>query len=192
MQLSGVGRALAVVALAVPLPLAGCGALGLGSPAPGVTSAPAAGMPGGSWIVVQTGSPTPSPTPSLGTPSPSPSASSSMGPGGAGCPADWAGATVLIPLTVTVGRGSLTASWPRQGASGYRVSAVPQDLVTGFQPPIVWRPVAPQSGCIITTRITGLTAGKPYIVWLDAPDAGYQLDGTPNKRSGQSAVVYPS
>jgi hypothetical protein len=191
MQLRGVRRLLAVVALALSLPLAGCGALGLGSATPGTsTSTAGPGTPGGSWIVVETGSATPSPTPSMGTTSASPYPSL-MGADGGGCPADWSGESTLIPLTVTVGRGSLTVTWPRQRESSYRISAVPQDLVTGTQPEVVWRPVAAGPGCSVTATITGLISGKAYIVWLDAPGAGFQRDGTPNKRSGRSGVVYP-
>lgn len=189
MQLSGLRRILAVVALAVPLPLAGCGVLGLGSADPEASTA-TPGTPGDSWIVVETGSATPSPTPSMGTASASPFPSLT-GASDGGCPADWSGESVLIPLTVTVGRRSLTVTWPRQRDSNYRISAVPQDLGAGTQPDVVWQPVAPGPGCTVTTTLSGLTSGKAYIVWLDAPGAGFQRDGTPNKRSGRSGVVYP-
>jgi hypothetical protein len=189
MQLNGVRHAAILIALAVPLPLAGCGALGLGSAAPSPSAA--ATRPGNSWVIVQGGTVVASATPTRGTASPSATPGLHLGSAAPGCPADWSGDAVDIPLTVTVGTGSVTVTWPRQRDSSYRITAVPQNLVAGGQPAPVWTPVAAGSGCTVTSTIRGLTSGKPYIVWLDAPAAGFQLDGTANPRSGRSAVVYP-
>ena len=38
--------------------------------------------------------------------------------------------------------------------------------------------MAAGAGCTVTATITGLKSGKPYVVWLDAPNTGYQRDGT--------------
>ena len=47
------------------------------------------------------------------------------------------------------------------------------------------------AGCTVTATITGLKAGTPYVVWLDAPNTGYERDGTRHPYSGRSGVVYP-
>jgi hypothetical protein len=99
---------------------------------------------------------------------------------------------VLIPMQVTPGKGALTVTWPRQYASTYRVTAVPQPLVSGAQPAHTWTDVPAGTGCTVTTTITGLTSGKPYVVWLDAPGAGTYGDGTRHPYSGESGVVYPA
>jgi hypothetical protein len=125
---------------------------------------------------------TPSADPSLAMPTPDPS-----------CTKLWPRTEkVLIPLEVTVGAGSVKVEWPRQGTSNYRVTAVPQELVTGPQPESAWKNVPAGTGCTITTTITGLTSGKPYIVWLDAPNTGAEVDGTRHLYSGRSRVVYPN
>jgi hypothetical protein len=172
--------------------LAGCSALGLGTsgPTPGTTSSPPPS--GDSWLVVQEGKVVPSTTPAGARRSVTPDATLSMGPTGSACPDDWSGGSIMIPVTVTAGRGSLTVSWPRQRRSNYHIAAVPQKLVGGVQPAPVWRPVvADTSGCTITTTISGLRSGQAYIVWLDAPNPGFERDGTRHPYSGRSGVVYP-
>jgi hypothetical protein len=185
MRLGGVRRGLAVVALVVLPALGGCSAP---APAPTATALP----PGDSWIVVEQGKASAGATPSGNRRSPSASPTAPLGTPGTRCPADWTGGTVLIPMTVTAGAGSVTATWPAQGTSHYRITAVPQDLVAGSQPVYDWQDVAPASGCFVTATITGLTSGKPYIVWLDAPATGADRDGTPHRYSGRSGVVYPT
>jgi hypothetical protein len=192
MQRRAVRRGLTVVALLVLPALTGCNALGLGAGTPGgsASATPSAGS-GNSWVVVQQGKATGSPSPSAGTAAPSASPSWLLGSPGPTCPADWSGGSVLIPMTVTAGTGSLTASWPRQGGSTYRIAAVLQHLVGGIQPTPVWQNVPAGSGCTVTATVSGLKSGKPYILWLAAPSAGFQRDGTPNRYSGRSQVVYP-
>ena len=34
---------------------------------------------------------------------------------------------------------------------------------------VFWQTVNAGSGCTVSTTITGLTSGAPYIIWLDAP-----------------------
>jgi hypothetical protein len=183
-------RAMITVALAVLPALAGCGALGLGDPAAPASAEPST-RPGDSWVVVQEGRATASPTPARLTASPTTSTGLPPVSPVPGCPADWTGGTVLIPVTVTVGAGSLTATWPQQRGSTYRIAAVPQGLVAGSQPAVVWQPVAAGSGCSVTATIRGLRSGKPYILWLDAQGTGFEPDGSPHPYSGRSGVVYP-
>jgi hypothetical protein len=86
----------------------------------------------------------------------------------------------------------LTVTWPRQYDSDYRITAVPQPLVSGAQPAHTWTDVPAGTGCTVTTTITGLDSGKPYVVWLDAPNTGYERDGTRHPYTGESGVVYPA
>jgi hypothetical protein len=64
-------------------------------------------------------------------------------------------------------------------------------LVAGAQPAYAWQPVPAGTGCTVTATITGLAGGSPYVVWLDAPNTGYQQDGTRHPYSGRSGVVFP-
>ncbi|RZU51718.1 hypothetical protein EV385_3551 [Krasilnikovia cinnamomea] len=180
-----------LAALLVPLTLGGCGVLGLTAATPSPTATTPAPGSGDSWIVVASGSATPSPAvtyPSRATTLPPvayPSAS------GSACPAPPNG-QVVIPVTVTAKVRSLTVSWPRRSASAYRVTAVPQRLITGPQPAYSWTSVPTTgTGCTVTTTITGLKSGEPYVVWLDAQGTGALTDGTRNPYSGASSVVYP-
>jgi hypothetical protein len=185
---------IAGLALLVPLTLGGCGALG-----PDAATAPGTGEtqePGplgdGGWVVTDRGSATPGPGPSRGTGSRPPALPPvSFLPVAPGCDTNRAVDPVLIPITVRPGAGSLTVSWPRQYDSGYRIDAVPQPLISGAQPAHTWQDVPAGPGCTVTATIRGLTPGKPYVVWLDAPATGHERDGTRHPYSGRSAVVYP-
>lgn len=183
-----------VAALAVPAALAGCSALGLDTsmtPRPAGSSEPGP-VSGAGWVVTASGSPTPSPTPTVPTGTRTPGLPPvSFLPMESGCATTWTADPVLVPLTVTPGAGSLTVTWPRQYASGYRITAVPQPLVAGGAQDYTWQPVAAGSGCTVTATIRGLQAGTPYVVWLDAPDTGHERDGTRHPYSGKSGVVYP-
>jgi len=187
--------ALTLVALCVPLALAGCSALGLDSTMVPNTSASATPGPvsGAGWVVSTTGSATPSPAPSLGGgASRSPALPPvSFLPPDPGCAKQWTVDPVLIPMTVEPAAGSVTVTWPRQYASKYRIAAVPQPLVAGNQPAYTWQDVPAASGCTVTATISGLTSGTPYVIWLDAPNTGYERDGTRHPYSGRSGVVYP-
>ncbi len=149
----------------------------------------------GTWIIVEQGkvaaTPTPVPAPRVST---TPAHLPSPLPEDTTCAFNWLAGQVLIPLAVRPGASSLAVSWPRVGEpppDEFRVAAVPQTIVDGRQPEVAWKTVSATSGCSASTTITGLTSGEPYIVWLDAPEAGHQIDGTPRPRSGRSTVVYP-
>jgi hypothetical protein len=187
---------LAVMALLVPALLSGCAALGFDmSMTPNPESSSSAGGPvsDAGWIVGAPGSPTPSPTPTTGK---GKYAGASLPPvqflpmDNGSCPKSYTAEPVLIPMTITPGKGSLSVSWPRQYRSNYRITAVPQPLVSGKQADPVWQDVAPAGGCTVTATITGLTKGTPYVVWLDAPNTGYWKDGTRHTYAGESGVVY--
>jgi hypothetical protein len=178
---------------ALPFALGGCSALGLGgsggSPATSASPAPS-GTP---WIWYAGGSATPSPSVSYGTGTPSLALPlASFLPAAPTCSATFTRIeAVLIPLTVTPGKGSLKVTWPRQYYSNYRITAVKQPLVSGSQPAYIWQNVVSGQGCTVSATITGLKSGAPYIVWLDAPNSGSQPDGTRHLYSGRSGVVYP-
>jgi hypothetical protein len=179
--------------IAVPFVLGGCSALGLDSiMTPGTPASAAPSASGGSWIVVANGSATPSPVPSKAAGTPSPALPPvSIPPGGSGCTQTWDINDVLIPMTVVPAKGSFTVTWPRQWDSNYRITAVPQPLVSGSQPGYTWTNIAPGTGCTVSTTISGVRSGTPYVIWLDAPNTGYERDGTRHPYSGRSGVVYP-
>ena len=175
-----------------PFVLAGCGTLGIGaSPTPSPSASPGP-VSGTGWVVVTKGSPAPSSALPHATGSPSPALPPvSFPPADRSCTPSWDLAAVQIPLSVTPGAGKLTVTWPRQWDSGYRITAVPQPLVSGGQPTSTWQTVPTGTGCTVTATITGLKSGTPYVVWLDAPGTGAERDGTRHPYSGSSAVVYP-
>ena len=184
-------RLTTVLALALaPALLGGCGGSG-GTPDPAASGTPGP-VSGAGWVVVATGSPTPSPRVSYSGSAKPALPPVSFLPVDPSCEQTWEINGVLIPLTVTAGAGSLTVSWPRQYASNYRITAVPQPLVSGGQPAYTWQDVPAGAGCTVTATITGLKAGTPYVVWLDAPNTGYERDGTRHPYSGRSGVVYPT
>ncbi|GGK98248.1 hypothetical protein [Mangrovihabitans endophyticus] len=192
MRFRTVSGALLVAAAAA---LGGCGGLGA-SATPTATPSAAPGPGGSGWMVLASGSATPSPVVTYtGTRPPVlPSVSFLATPSGDPCPAtQWTVDPVEIPLTVTTGTGSLTISWPRQAtATSYRVAAIPQRLISGAQPDYTWQDVTPGTGCTVTATIAGLQSGAPYVVWLDAPNAGHQWDGSRHPYSGKSGVVRPN
>jgi hypothetical protein len=179
--------------LALPVALGGCGLLGMGS-AKDTPNASATPTAGGTWLVVASGSATPSPIPSSsGSRSPALPPVSFL-PLDPQCAKDYTMARedqALIPIKVVPGPGRLTVTWPRQYMSDYRITAVKQPLIAGFQPNYTWQSIPPGTGCTVTATISGLKKGAPYVVWLDAPNTGYERDATRHPYSGRSGVVYP-
>ncbi|MET0493013.1 MAG: hypothetical protein ABW000_07770 [Actinoplanes sp.] len=179
--------------LVIPLAISGCSLLGgdaTGTPGASVSVTPNSGS---DWILNAEGSATPSATASV-----FPSRSALLPPvtflpveTDCAYAQEWTVSPVLIPVTVVPAAGRLTVSWPRQYNSDYRITAVKQPVVSGRQPNYTWQSVAPAAGCTVTATITGLKKGVPYIVWLDAPNTGYDRDGTRHPYSGRSGVVYP-
>ena len=188
-------KLLGLVMLVLAASTAGCGALGLGGTPVPSTSPTTDGGPvsEAGWLVSQTGKATPSPGSTLGKGTPKPALPPvSFLPVVPGCSRPWVVDPVLIPMTITPVAGGLSVTWPRQYDSDYRIAAIPQPLVSGSQPAYTWKAVpAPSSGCTVTTTVTGLKAGTPYVLWLDAPNSGYQRDGTRHPYAGESKVVYP-
>jgi hypothetical protein len=177
----------------LPLALGGCSTLGVGGPAGSSASAPNPAPSGTPWLRYAGGNAASSPVPSFGTRTPAPALPSvSFLPIHPACNATFTLIDdVLIPLTVTPGKGSLSVTWPRQYHSNYRITAVRQPLISGKQPGYPWQSVTAGSGCTVTATISGLKPRVPYVVWLDAPNTGHERDGTRHLYSGRSGVVYP-
>ncbi|GAA0473253.1 hypothetical protein Ade02nite_86590 [Paractinoplanes deccanensis] len=170
----------------VPLLLVGaCGKSD--TPESSGTSAPAA-----PWLSVEEGSRTPSPVVTYtGSPRPGLPPVSFL-PTSSACAVPWPQSdAVLIPIIVTPGSGSFRVQWPNQYGRTYRVTAVPQELVSGAQPEPVWQTVTTGTECTGSATISGLQSGKPYVVWLDAPDTPRRADGSRDLYSGKSGVVRP-
>jgi hypothetical protein len=184
-------NAATVATLLGPLTLVGCGVFGSAEPAASATPDPVGG-PG--WLVSTAGDATASPSATGGgggsrAPLLPPVSFLPVDPG---CTQGSAVEEPLIPMTIVPGKGSLKVTWPRQYDSNYRITAIPQPLVSGAQDAYIWKNVPASAGCTVTATITGLTSGKPYVVWLDAPNTGYQTDGTRHPYSGRSDVVFPT
>jgi hypothetical protein len=192
-----VRKVIGVVVLGLAaLTLTGCSALGLGGGSgtgDGVTpTAPPGSVSDAGWLVSANGSATPSPKPSIGGRAGSTGLPPvSFLPVAPGCNRPWTVDPPLIPMQITPVKGGLTVTWPRQYNSDYKITAIPQPLRTGSQPAYTWKAVPAPAGCLVTTTITGLKSGTPYVVWLDAPNSGYMQDGTRHPYSGESKVVYP-
>lgn len=188
-------KLLGLVLLVLTASLTGCSALGLGGTAVPAEAPATEGGPvsEAGWLVSQTGQATPSPGPAIGKGTPRPALPPvSFLPVIPGCARPWTVEPVLIPMTITPVRGGFSVTWPRQYNSDYRIAAIPQPLVSGSQPDYTWKPVAaPSGGCTVTTTVTGLRSGTPYVLWLDAPGSGYERDGTRHPYAGESKVVYP-
>ena len=148
---------------------------------------------GEQWVVVKPGRPTPSPARQLsGSLKPALPPVSFL-PTTQSCTVAWpAQEAVLIPMIVTPGPGSFTVQWPNRYGDTYRLTAVPQDLVTGEQPEPVWQTIKTGAECEVTAKIGGLTSGRAYIVWLDAPNTPRRVDGSRSRYSGKTKVLIPN
>ncbi len=180
-------RRFAPVLAVLPFALAGCG-----SSTPATSASPTAAA-GPAWVTVKPGSATPSPVTTF---SGSPKAGLppvSFLPTSSACAVAWSDdiGQVLIPLLVTPAAGSLQVQWPNRYGNRYRVTAVPQALVSGAQPEPMWKTVNTGAECTGSATITGLKSGAAYIVWLDAPDTPRGLDNSRGLYSGRSGIVKP-
>lgn len=77
-----------------------------------------------------------------------------------------------VPFQAVGAPGQASLSWYSHGGGsleGWKVAVVPQQLVSGEQPPLRWQDVAAPPGCVlVSTTITGLTSGQTYSFWLHA------------------------
>jgi hypothetical protein len=95
-------------------------------------------------------------------------------------------------MIVTPGAGKLTVQWPNRYGKRYRVTAVPQEIVSGAQPEPTWQTVTTGSECTGSATISGLKSGAAYVVWLDAPDTPRGPDNSRSLYSGRSEIVKPA
>ena len=148
---------------------------------------------GEQWGVVEPGRPTPSPAQQFsGSLKPALPPVSFL-PTTDSCTVAWPEQeAVLIPMVVTPGAGSFTVQWPNRYGDTYRLTAVPQDLITGEQPEPVWQTIKTGAECEVTATISGLTSGRAYIVWLDAPNTPRRVDGSRSLYSGKTKVLIPN
>ncbi|MFF5080589.1 hypothetical protein ACFY36_26350 [Actinoplanes sp. NPDC000266] len=144
------------------------------------------------WVRVSSGSRTPSPVVTYtGSPRPGLPPVSFL-PTSTACAIGWPDADqVLIPMIVTPGAGSFSVQWPNRFGHRYRITAVPQEIVSGAQPDPVWQTITTGAECNASATISGLQSGKPYIIWLDAPDTPRAVDGSRSLYSGKTGVVRP-
>jgi hypothetical protein len=188
------GRRQWVLLLASVL-LAGCSAV---VPAPTPTK-----TPGGSWVVVTQGSVPPSATPGSRTPTPGlrtgflplstvrPQVTPTLAPNCTGFQRQGQ----IDGITPVPATRSVSLTWYNPGGKNlvsYRLTAIPQHLVTGNQPPLKWKVITPGKDCgMMTTVITGLVSGKPYILSMDAVVKRRNSDGDVGSTIARSGVFYP-
>jgi hypothetical protein len=184
--------------------LGGCSAIpGWSTATPGASAGPGGQAGGQSWVVVTQGSATPSPTPSGGgSPSASPTGFLPLAAGSRTAPTPAPQCTSLPRqaqingLTVVAGPGSASVTWYHPGDGNpvsYRLTAMPQHLVSGVQPALSWQTIVPRSDCgTMTATVTGLTRGRPYILSLDAVSTRSNTDGEAGSTVARSGVIYPT
>jgi hypothetical protein len=168
------------------------------------TPAPAEGKPpGDSWVVVTQGSVAPTATPGGRTPSPGMSTGflplSSASPRVTRTPAPnctgFQRQGQINGILAVPGVGSVSMTWYNPGGSNlvsYRVTAIPQQLVTGNQPGLRWKTITPEKDCgMMTTVVTGLKKGQPYMLSMDAVVTRRNSDGDVGSTIARSGVFYP-
>jgi hypothetical protein len=192
--------------LLVPLFLSGCSALGLSSSSGSSSSSSAAGAtpsPGASWIVVARGSATPSPTPSFPSASPTPTTGTGFLPVGGGPAAGGTPTPTCSPntfkfskvggATAVPGTTSAVVSWYNVGGYNlvqFRLTAISQDLVGGWERDVGWVIVAPTTQCgQMSATITGLDRKTGYVFSVDAVVKRRSGDGTHAATIARTGVV---
>ena len=161
----------------------------------------APGDEGESWIVVDQGRRVASASPRpAGSPSPSPSftfapqATPTAAPSPTGACEGVLTFGQIAGLTVEAGAGTATVSWFNPGDPDlveYKLTAIPQVLVTGQQPELVWETVAPGAPCrTLTATVTGLDRNAPYMFSVDAVSKAYNSDGNRTVTVARSGVTY--
>jgi hypothetical protein len=190
--------------LATLATLAGCAALGVPpkASAPGATSTVTPGTNANTTYVPGNAVPSPAPTsvplpsstatlPALPTLAVTTSTTSYAGASVGPCGYRHSGA--VDGLTTEPGAGTLTVTWWHPGdptVQSYRLAAVSQQFQYGVQPDPNWVTIAPASGCqSMTTTLTGLARGTPYVVWLDAVTKTPLGTRTEELMVGRSSVV---
>jgi hypothetical protein len=194
--------------LLTPAVLGGCSAIP-GSPTAKLDSSPGTGgQAGQSWVVVAQGSATPSASTRGVAPSPTASPSSGLLALSTSTPTP---TPTLTPvpnctgfqrqgqingLTAVPGAGAASVTWYNPGGdnlTSYRLTAIPQHLVSGAQAALRWKSIVPQRMCgMMTATITGLTKGRPYVLSLDAVILRKSSDGKVGFTVARSGVVYPT
>jgi hypothetical protein len=191
---------LVAAAAAAVLGLGGCSVLGLGgSSGSGGSggSGGSAGSAGGNKVQLpqntsyQGGQAVPSPSPAVGgspyrtplaalpsLPAPTVAFSYNPRPVGTVCQGRLREGVVNGLDVTPLGGGRAQVRWWEVGdpaLQGYKLVAVSQQLVYGPQPPLKWINVAKAGRCVqVTTTVTGLKPGDPYIFVLHAVIQNYE------------------
>ncbi|WP_143162931.1 fibronectin type III domain-containing protein [Couchioplanes caeruleus] len=189
----------------IPVGLGGCAVPEVLGGAGTEAAEPVAAEPSAGWIVVQEGArqeepvpvkaaPTPTAVPTLAPPAPAESSS----PEDAGEPMDPRCNGSLQPgkiagLDVVAGATSATVRWfhaSDKNVRTYRITSIPQRLVSGRQAPLKWQEVKPGDKCSpLSATITGLRPGTPYTFSVDVVRATSWQNGNLAATIARSAVV---
>jgi hypothetical protein len=101
-------------------------------------------------------------------------------------------AGVINGLTVVERSGTATVRWRDVGGANvaaYRLTAIPQTLVSGRQPDLVWRTITPSRPCTdMSASMTGLKRGAPYVMSLEVVLRHSTLAGTRSATIARSTV----
>ncbi|MBG0568889.1 fibronectin type III domain-containing protein [Actinoplanes aureus] len=185
--------AVALSAIVVPLLLAGCGS------AAKPVEEEATG--GAEWMLVEEGRATPSPTVKPGKPWPTPSETLPTLPAASNPPAATPSSTCtprprvgdgINALGVVPGSTSAQVTWYHPGGGNivdYRVTAISQDLQVGTQREVGWTKAVPVKCGDMTTTVTGLEPGTPYVFSLDVVMTQTGLEGVTTSTVARSQVV---
>jgi hypothetical protein len=189
------------VLLLLPALLGGCAAIPGWSTTP--TDGPASAQASGpSWIVVVPGSVASSPgTQAFASPAASPTDDlpSAAAPAPTSTPDPTCTGRAVTSgqingLTVVPGAGTAVVSWYNSGGSNvvsYRLTPIPQNLVTGDTPDLQWQTLVPAKDCTpMSATVTGLARDAPYIFSLDMVISHRTTDGTSASTIARSGIVY--
>lgn len=182
------------ILLLLPVLLSGCSVLDTltgsssssssgGTPSPGPSATP--------WMVTTQGSATPSPAPSYpaGTPTteptgflPLPTSTTAYPAPSVTCPAVTYSFSDINALNVTTTTTSGTATWYNIGGynlTEFRMTAISQDLRTGYQRDVGWTTMTPTAPCgQVSMTLKGLDRKTHYVFEVDAVVTRRIGDGT--------------
>jgi hypothetical protein len=103
---------------------------------------------------------------------------------------------VITGLAVTERAGTAVVRWFNVGGdnvTSYRLTAIPQTLVSGKQPDLVWQTITPTTPCTyMTASVQGLKRNAPYVFSLDVVLDRVASDGTHSATIARSGVLYTS
>jgi hypothetical protein len=140
--------------------------------------------------------PAPSPPPRPAGPLPSaPAASPPAGPVLGPCLPLY-GPGTPVPVHITTAPGPTVITWFHNGdlaTTAYWVGVQPQAGTSKQQSTLTWTRVAPPVGCQdVSFGVPGLTAGTPYLLWLDADSLTPETGSGSTRHTLAGATVTPA